>query len=140
MAPAVRELDCQFALESVQRRALVVDEDARDLAYHAVLLEAQGFDVTRCRFYADAVRLIERELFDLVVVEQGTAAFEGRIVMKFLQRFMPYTPCVVVTRHVDNRCHSEALELGATEYLAKPLSRQNIGHLLNKLFGVHPHA
>jgi len=137
MAPAVRELECQFALESVQRRALVVDEDARDLAYHAALLEAQGFDVIRCRFYADAVRFIERELFDLVVVAQGTAAFEGRIVMNFLQRFMPYTPCVVLASRVDNRCHSEALELGATEYLPKPLSRQSVGYLLHKLFGVH---
>jgi len=137
MAPAIREFECQSALESVQRKALIIDDNAQDLSDEARLLETHGFDTVKCRSYDEAVRLIERDLFDLVVMSQGSLAFEGRIVMRYLQRYMPYTPCIVTAQLENTKCRVEAHELGAEGYVVKPISEQQMRNLVHKLFGDH---
>lgn len=96
---------------------LLVDEDAQDLADLAALLEARGFVVVRCRTHEQAMRAIRNELFDLAIVDQGSAAFEGRIVARCLSQFLPYTVFLVTARFADMKCYMEALKLGAEDYI-----------------------
>lgn len=117
-------------------KVLLVDDDTQDLGYHAALFEAKGLAVFQCRLYETAIRSIKRETFDLVVVDQGSPAFEGRLVLRYLRQWQQFTPCVVVTRDTNTNCYLRALEFGAADYLRKPLSNLDVSRILHNDFRI----
>jgi ActR/RegA family two-component response regulator len=136
----VQELQYEAELDSLARKALLVDEDAQDLADLAALFEARGFIVVRCRAYEEAMRAIRNELFDFAIVDQGSPAFEGRIVVRCLNQFLPYTVFLVTARCADIKCYLEALKLGAEDYILKPISDKQADFLIQRLLGTRAAA
>lgn len=134
-----RELESEADFGSFARRALIVDEDVKDLANHASLLEALGFEVEKCQSYEGAIRLIEKDLFDLVLVTEGPG-FEAHVVLRYLNRYLPYTRSLVLARRADARSRLHALELGADDYVVKPSSADQMYEAFRKVLGVPANA
>ena len=103
------------------RKVLIFDEHIEDLTRHAEPFEAHGCEVHKCMSVETAMRCIEREEFDFALVDQGSAAFEGLRVIRHLVRYNVRTPFIVVARRKDSMCYQQALALGATDYLKKPV-------------------
>jgi two-component system phosphoglycerate transport system response regulator PgtA len=102
-------------------KVLLVDEDDSDLRGPRTLLEGQGFEVFTCTTYEAGVRLLEKTPFDFVVVSQGTQAFEGRRLLDRAMQLDRRRPVLVVTRCMDMPCYLEAMQMGAIDYLEKPV-------------------
>jgi DNA-binding response OmpR family regulator len=102
-------------------RVLLIDEDPGDLRNLRLILEGQGIEVFTCMTYEAGVRCLETERFDFVVVSQGTQAFEGRRVLDRAQQIDRRRPVLVVTRCMDMPCYLEAMQMGAIDYLEKPV-------------------
>lgn len=102
-------------------KVLLVDEDAGDLRILRLILEGQGFEVFTCTTYEAGIRCLEMEPFDFVVVSQGTQAFEGRRLLDRAQQLDRRRPVLVVTRCMDMPCYLEAMQMGAIDYLEKPV-------------------
>jgi len=117
------------------RKVLIFDEDDEDLARHAEPFEAHGCEVHKCMSVESAMRCIEREEFDFAVVDQGSSAFEGLRVIRHLVRYNLPTPFVVVARCKDGMCYQQALTLGATDYLEKPVSSAEMNWIIKNHFG-----
>jgi DNA-binding NtrC family response regulator len=117
------------------RNVLIVDEDLEDLVRHAEPFEAQGFEVHKCMSVEAAMRSIEREEFEFALVDQGSSAFEGCRVIRHLTRYNSHTPFVVMARHKEMVCCQQALALGATEYLEKPVPRAVMDRIIKCHFG-----
>jgi len=107
-------------------RVLLADEDANDLRFFSSLLEQEGYDVRACGTYADALRWLESETFDFVIVSQGSRKFEGRSVLKRANEIDRRLPVLVLARCADVGCYLEAIQLGALDYLEKPLPPQEL--------------
>ena len=135
MGQAVREQADRVEVHHLARKILVVDEDVEDLSNHAKLLEAEGFEAVKCGSYEAAIRSIEKEDFDLAMVDQGSPAFEGRVVLRYLKRFNCSTPFVVLARFADMKCYLQALELGAVDYLLKPVSAEQMNWVWQTCLG-----
>ena len=103
-------------------KVLLVDEEAGDLGNLCQALEGQGLQVLTCATYKAGIQCLETEPFDLVVVSQGTPAFEGRGVLDRAQQQDRHRPVLVLTRCIDIRCYLEAMQMGASDYLEKPVS------------------
>ena len=103
-------------------RFLLVDEDHNDLEYYRALLEKQGYIARVSDSYESAVRSLEHESFDFILVGQGTSAFEGRYVLEQSLGLDRSRPVIVLTRCLDMNCYLEAMQLGAADYLEKPVS------------------
>ena len=116
-------------------KVLIFDEDIETLARHAEPFESQGFEVHKCMSIETAMRCIEREEFDIAVVDQGSAAFEGRRVIRHLVRYNFPVPLIVLARPRDDQCCRQALELGATEYLEKPASTAKVNRIIQEFLG-----
>lgn len=119
----------QFLLAPLSK-ILLVDDDTRDLEYHRQVLEGQGHIVLACSNYADGAYHAETGSFDLAVVSQGSPAFEGRVVLERLQQSGRRTPVLVLARHKETRCYLDAMELGAVEYLEKPVPPPEMKRIL----------
>lgn len=117
------------------RKVLIFDQDIEDLTRHAEPFEAHGCEVHKCMSVETAMRCIEREEFDFALVDQGSAAFEGLRVMRHLVRYNLRTPFVVVARCKDMLCHQQALALGATDYLEKPVPSAGMNWIIKNHFG-----
>jgi DNA-binding NtrC family response regulator len=101
-------------------KVLLVSENLWDLLSYSASLTALGYEVEICSSYDNAAGRIERGSFDLVVLSQGSGAFEGRRVLEHKAQFNPQTPIIVVARSLDIHSYLEAMELGAADYLERP--------------------
>jgi DNA-binding response OmpR family regulator len=117
------------------RNVLIFDEDIEDLGRHAEPFEAHGFEVHKCMSVEAAMRSVEREEFEFALVDQGSSAFEGRRVIRHLARYNSHTPFVVVARRKEMVCCQQALALGATDYLEKPVPRAEMDRIIKCYFG-----
>lgn len=108
------------------RKVLVIEDDPRDRAFYCRVLQGHGFEVDACGSVAEGVRLLERDHYDFVLLEQGSHAFEGRLILERVLAIDRYLPTVVLTRCVDMECYLEAMQMGAVDYLEKPLSELEV--------------
>ncbi len=107
-------------------KILLVDEDREDRDNYLLLLRSRGFEVRACPSYAQAAKFLEYEDFDFIIVDQGSPAFEGHYVVQRALQLGRRKPVLVLTRYHDMNCYCEAMQLGALDYLEKPLSGADI--------------
>jgi len=111
-------------------RILPVDEDEKDLRHFTTLLGRMGYSVRAFLNHRDAEGCLEHEHFDFVIVSQGSPAFETHDLVQFTLARDRYTPVVVLTRQLEMNCYLEAMQLGALDYLEKPLAPAEFEHLV----------
>ena len=112
------------------KRVLLVDEQCGELSSLTEALQGRGCKVYHCNGYADGLRQLESEFFDFVVVCQGGPQFEGRAVLERAMEIDRRTPVLVVTRCLDMKCYLEAMQLGALDYVERPLVAAEVARLV----------
>ena len=103
-------------------RILLVDEDEKDLKYFTTLLGRMGYSVRAFMNYREAEGCLEHEHFDFVIVSQGSPAFETHDLVQLTLSRDRHIPVVVLTRCLEMNCYLEAMQLGAVDYVEKPLA------------------
>ena len=111
-------------------KILLVDEDEKDLEHFTMLLECRGYSVRPFLNYREAEGCLEHEHFDIVIVSQGSPAFETRDLVQLTLALDRHKPVVVLTRCLEMNCYLEAMQLGAVDYLEKPLAPAEFEHLV----------
>jgi DNA-binding NtrC family response regulator len=119
---------------------LVVDQDPRDLNTYAGILHHMGFAVKQFAEFQQAVHCLDDETPDFVLTSQGSLAFEGRMVVARVMARNRKIPVVVTSRSLDIACYLEAMQLGAVDYVEKPLSREDVEHLVTTYWQPRPDA
>lgn len=120
----------EASVDGQNLKLLLVDEDASDLDYYAEVLRYLGYEVRPVDSYTTAAATLGQERFDLVIVDQGSADFEGRSVLSRAVETNRHVPVLVLTRVVDADCCLEALDVGASEYVQKPLTAAEVRELV----------
>jgi CheY-like chemotaxis protein len=117
-------------------RILVVDDD-RSVAYSIrTLLEYEGFDVAVAEDGRSAVRAIEVEDYDVVIVDIFMPGMDGLETIEAIRRLQPDLPIIAISGFtVRDRTASaapatdvlaDAIKLGASLSLHKPFRRRDI--------------
>ncbi len=120
----------EAGVDGRELRLLLVDENASDLDYYTEVLRYLGYEVQPVNSYPKAAATLDREKFDLVIVDQGSTDFEGRSVLSRAVEVDHHVPILVLTRTVDVDCCIEALDAGAQEYVQKPLTTAEVRELV----------
>jgi DNA-binding NtrC family response regulator len=126
---SVGELRGECFHKCVRPKLLLADDDLDDLRRYSKSLNHLGYDVRSFASYSAAATCLALENFDLVIVSQGTSSFEGRQVVATAIEQDRATPVLVLTRSIDMPCYLEAMQLGARDYVEKPLLPSGIGSL-----------
>ena len=114
----------------VAPKVLLVDHDCGDLNGDAEALRQRGYDVSVCSRCEDGVQRLERDRFDFVLVCQGSREFEGRSVLERAIAIDRRTPVLVVTRCPDMHCYLDAMQLGAFDYVEKPVEPSQLARIV----------
>jgi len=99
---------------------LLILEESHDLEIYGTFLRDRGYETLMCTSPSEGINSLETESVSLVIVSQGTRAFEGRQVPERSLQLHPEVPVLVVARVLDIHCYLEAMDLGAIDYLERP--------------------
>jgi len=80
---------------------------------------------------AEALRAMERQPFDLVLLDLRMPGPDGMSVLKTIKERWPESEVVIITGYPSIETAKEAVRLGAYNYLAKPLSPNEVVEVAN---------
>jgi len=105
---------------------LLVFEDPQDLEYYGSIVCSLGYRIRMCTSLEDGIEAIKAENFSLLILSQGSPAFEGRRLLESSLQLHPDLPVLVISRTLDVHCYLEAMDLGAIDYLERPEPRDMV--------------
>jgi DNA-binding response OmpR family regulator len=103
-------------------RILIVEDEARILAFLTRGLEAEGFGTDSATDGRAALRSLADTHYDLVVLDLLLPGIDGLTVLRELRRTRPELPVVILSARSDLRTKLRGFELGASDYVAKPFA------------------
>lgn len=101
-------------------KILIVDDEESIRFFLRELLERDGYAVVTADSGEVALRHIEREEFDLALVDLKMRGISGTDVLRALHTQAPDTVVIMLTGHGSLESAVEALRQGAHDYLFKP--------------------
>jgi len=114
------------AMEKEHYRILVVDDDVRLRNLLDRYLGEQGFTVKTVADAAQMDRALNREHFDLMVLDLMLPGEDGLSICKRLRAAENTLPIVMLTARSEDVDRIIGLELGADDYLPKPFNPREL--------------
>ena len=109
-------------------RVLVVDDETHVRAMIGSTLERQGYEVQLASNGREALEILAKHSFDLVLTDIVMQDVNGITLLDRLHAQQPSLPVVMVTAIHDISVAIDSMRRGAYDYLLKPFERE---HLLN---------
>lgn len=109
-----------------QYKILVVDDDVKLRGLLERYLQEQGFYVRAAPSAEQMDRLLERENFNLMVLDLMLPGEDGLSICRRLRQKNNQIPIVMLTAKGDEVDRIIGLELGADDYLAKPFNPREL--------------
>jgi two-component system, NtrC family, response regulator AtoC len=119
--------------------ALAVDDDPNFLSALAELIEGQGFTTNTACTLRDARAQVSHRTPDVALVDLYLPDGSGIDLLKDLE-LGASTEVVLMTGHADVESAVQALRLGASDYLTKPLDIGRLKSILANVASVQPTA
>lgn len=110
-----------------------MDDDRDVLATFSYILNSSGFEVRTARSATEALQQLEAGPCDVAIVDIHLGPTTGVDLLRLLRQHNPAPQVVLITGHPEIETASEAVRLGACDYLAKPI-------LPNELLNAAHHA
>ena len=106
-------------------RVLLVEDEANSRDVYSRLLELDGHDVLAVGTASLAMTAIDREPFDVAMIDVALGAESGFAVLSHLRRRQPGARAVIMTAY-DLADASRHAQSGADAFLAKPLQWSDV--------------
>ena len=107
-------------------KLVVVDDDAKLRYLLNRYLTEQQFEVTLAADSASLNRLMQRESFDLIILDQMLPGEDGLSIIRRLRAANDRTPIIMLTAKGDDVDRIIGLEMGADDYMQKPFNPREL--------------
>ena len=105
---------------SEKRKVLVVDDEDALRTVLSGELTSEGYDVGTAADGDDAISTLQKQAFDLVLLDIKMPRMHGFEVLKFVKEKHPETKVVMLTGFADLKNAIESKKLGAEDFVSKP--------------------
>jgi NAD(P)H-flavin reductase/CheY-like chemotaxis protein len=102
----------------------IVRESLRDWLVNA------GFDVSAAESAEDALKLISKKDFSVLVLDIRLPGRTGLSVLKEVKAQRPWVKSMIITAYPSDETMKEATRLGAVDYVVKPLAPEDLEHMI----------
>ncbi|MEC5343039.1 two-component system response regulator GlrR [Brenneria populi] len=102
---------------------LLVDDDPSLLKLLGMRLTSEGFSVMTAESGQEALRLLARERFELVISDLRMDEMDGMALFSEIQRYQPGMPVIILTAHGSIPDAVAATRQGVFSFLTKPVDR-----------------
>jgi CheY-like chemotaxis protein len=115
------------------KQLLWVDDEAELLEPHRLFLADKGYDVTVATNADDAIEMLRRRSYDVLLLDEQMPGKRGLEAYRELREIAPALPVVMVTKSEDDATLREALGAEVSDYLVKPVNPRQVLSAVTKL-------
>ena len=117
---------------------LIVEDSPTMRSLLASTLEALPVKITEAANGFEALRLLPRRSFDLIVTDINMPDINGLELVSFVKKNPAYAgiPLIIVSTESSQRDREKGLGLGADAYLVKPFEPEDLRGLARELLAV----
>jgi two-component system, NtrC family, response regulator PilR len=101
-------------------KILVVDDEQSLREVLSIMLKRTGYAVTSVADGEEAIELLNKDIFDLVITDLRMPRIDGMEVLKAAKSASPETVVLIITAFASADSAVEAMKQGAYDYLTKP--------------------
>lgn len=111
---------------------LVVDDEAVIREGLQRTLDGERFAVETCRSGHAAIELLQEKDYDLIITDLKMPGMNGIEVLKAVKGLQPDVPVIMITGYATVDTAVEAMKNGATDYISKPFTPEQIMEKIDK--------
>jgi DNA-binding NarL/FixJ family response regulator len=115
------------------KSVLWIDDEAELLEPHRMFLRDKGFDVEMATNADDAVEMVRRRSFDVVLLDEQMPGKRGLQALEELREADPNLAIVMVTKSEEDSTMTEAIGNALDGYLVKPVSPRQVYAAITRL-------
>jgi len=115
-------------------RILIVEDEKSMREVLKILLEDEGYETISASDGQDGIRLIQEDIFDIVITDIKMPRADGFEVLKKVKEISPTSIVIMITAFGTTESTIEAMKLGAYDYIHKPFKIDEIRLIIKKAF------
>ncbi len=116
------------------KRILIVDDEENARIGLSKLLTQEGFEVGSAANGNEALDYLGQKKVNLVISDINMPDMNGLVFLRELSRKFPSTHVIMITAYGGVESYLEAMNLGAYEYLHKPVRLEELRSVIKKIF------
>ena len=116
------------------KRILVVDDEENARIGLSRLLAQEGFLVESVANGYEALDYLRQQDVNLIVTDINMPEMNGIAFLRELNKYFPKSNVIMITAYGGVESYIEAMNLGAFEYINKPVKIDELKSILKKIF------
>lgn len=127
-------------MSELEKRILYVDDDVESCKFLEFMLgsSSEEYSVISAHTSEKAIELIEKEMFDLYILDNWMMNLSGIQLCYFIRFKNKQTPILFFTGATRQKYRDDAIKAGANEYLIKPDDLGRIEETIHTLLKQNP--
>ncbi len=105
---------------------LWADDEIDLLKPHVIFLRSKGYDVVTVNSGADALDMVERQPFDLIILDENMPGLTGLQTLSKIKVMAPAVPVIMITKSEEENIMDQAVGSKIADYLIKPVNPNQI--------------
>ena len=110
----------------IEDKILVVDDEQSMREFLDIMLKKEGYKVSLASNGEEVLKLIEKDIFDLVLLDIRMPKMDGIAVLKKIKATSPETVVIMITAYASADTAIKAMKEGAYDYITKPFKVEEI--------------
>ncbi len=117
----------------VQEKVLVVDDEENARIALRAILQQEGYVVDSVANGYEALDFLRQNKVNVVISDLKMPEMNGLAFLRELNRRYPSTRVIMVTAYGGVESYLEAIQLGAFEYIHKPVKVDELKYIMHKM-------
>ncbi|KAA0891432.1 response regulator [Oryzomonas japonica] len=117
-----------------QKRILVVDDEENARIALSKILAREGYEVASAGNGYEALNYLRGKEVELIITDINMPEMNGMTFLRELSRSHPDSNVIMVTAYGEVESYIEAMNLGAFEYINKPVKIDELKKIIRKIF------
>ncbi len=113
-------------------KILLIDDKVEFLKVLSERLKLRGYQVAAVGSGGEALKAVEREPFDVIVLDLVMPVMDGVETLRRLRKLDPRSQIIVFSGYATSQEVDQAMALGANDFLAKPADLDSLLERINR--------
>jgi DNA-binding NtrC family response regulator len=115
-------------------RILVVDDEENARIALSKILTREGYDVASACNGFEALNYLRGKEVELIITDINMPEMNGMTFLRELNHSHPASNVIMITAYGEVESYIEAMNLGAFEYINKPVKFEELKKIIHKIF------
>lgn len=115
------------------KRILIVDDEENARVALSKILTHEGYEVSSAGNGLEALNFLQNSDVELIITDINMPEMNGLTFLRELSRRHPQSNVIMITAYGEVESYLEAMDLGAFEYINKPVKYDDLRKVINKI-------